>query len=131
MALSDATLAQLAKKRAGIGPVTTGALQGGAAITAPNADPANNGEGVDVADAVLAVVKVRPDAGAPIFSVWSRTEGTDDEFEQLNHLISKSCSPGKPWKEIVFVGSEVELYVVIESMGGASTIDVLIEACNG
>lgn len=129
MSLRDLSLAQLAYANVGVGPTKT--AQPDNPITTPNGAPAADGDGVDVEDGVFAVVRVNPTGGSPSFRVWSRGTNETNEFSLLNNLEDLTITDGRPWKEIVFVGPEAELFVEVTAMGGASSVDIEISPCGG
>lgn len=129
MALSNKTLAELAYLNAAVGPVKT--EQGDSPVAGANGAPAVNGDGVDVEDAVYAVVRVNPTGGSPSFRIYSRGIEETDEFSLMNNLEDLSCTDGKAWKEIVFVGPEAEVGIEVTAMGGASSVELTVSPCFG
>lgn len=138
MPLTNKTLAELARLNAGIGPVPTAQVVASdsgmdspiqsAAFGTVLAEALLDGDGVAVDSATFAVVIVTPIGGNAVFDVVSRTETRVDKFEVLNGLEAKDQAT--PWKEVVFVGPEAEVVVLVKS-GTATSVEVEIAPCLG
>lgn len=128
MSLSTATLAELARKRAGVGPVRstqTGSPYSSFPTAAPNAD----GDGVDTSSAVLANLIITATGGAATFALRGRGEGQAGTFEVLDGWESVEVAEDKSVKFRVPCETEDELHVQV--LTGGTSVQVEIEPCNG
>lgn len=128
MSLSTATLAQLARKRAGVGAVRT-AQDGSPYTSFTGTAPTTDGDGVDTSDALLANVIVTPTGGDATWSLWGRSQ--TGAWEQLDGWANVVSADGVATKYRALCESELELYVVLEATTAATSVAVAIEPCNG
>jgi hypothetical protein len=124
MPLSTDSLATLARKNAAIGPVLT-AIN---VASGTNADP-NDGDGVDVSEAIWCEVTIRPTGGDVNFDILGESIG-DTVFDGVNEGIGLTATASKGFKELVRVATLGELYVKLNG-GGATAVYVGIAPCLG
>ena len=127
MSLSSATLAELARKRAGIGPVRV-VQPGSPYATLPTVAPVAAGVGVDSSSALFANLIILSTGAPATIAVHGRGEGQVSGFEVLDGWESVSLPADKPTKFRVPCETEVELYVQVLT---GSSVAVAIEPCNG
>lgn len=126
MSLQTDTLATLARKNLAIGPVPVVSTISPAF---PSPLPVDEGDGVDVEDALWALVTVRAVGGDAVFSLYKR--GIDSEpFDLMNGGIAIEVAEDQQWSDEVRVASLAELAVVVLS-GAATSVEVEIAPCLG
>lgn len=126
MSLKTDTLAVLARKNLAVGPVPTTYTISPAF---PSALPTAEGDGVNVADAIWALVTVRAEGGNAVFSLYKR--GIDSEpFDLINGGSQIEVAEDEQWSDEVRVATLAELAVVVLS-GSATSVEVEIAPCLG
>lgn len=128
MTLQTDTLAQLVRKNLAIGPVQVDASL---APAWPSPEPAAPGDGVDVSEAIWAVVSVLAVGGGLTFQLRGREQGAANwTGSGLANAVIPLLAAGDEWKEIVRVAPLDELAVVVLS-GGATGATITISPCLG
>jgi|GEM_PF-6996561 len=126
MSLKTATLAELARKRAGIGPVRT--EQTGSPYSGAGTAPSANGDGVDTSSAVLVNVIITTTGGPSTWTLRGRSEGQVNTFDEMDGFVDVVTPADVRRKYRVYCETEDELHVEVAS---GTTTKVEIEPCNG
>lgn len=126
MSLANKTLAELARLRAGVGPVRT--EQDGSPYNSYPNGPPSAGDGVDTGDAMLCNLIITPTGGDTTWTLLGRSEPAD-AFEELDGWRGISTPDGVALKYRVWCETEGELYVRVDS--GGTEVKVELEPCNG